>query len=137
LSEDQEAREAAVGIVRAFGAHDRDGYFATFDPAATFLFYGTDRLLGSRAAYEAEWKSWEADGFRVLGCTSTQQRVDVVAPGAAVFTHRVRTRIHDADGDHDLAERETIVLRRDVDGRWLGIHEHLSVDPSGSVPGTP
>jgi ketosteroid isomerase-like protein len=32
-------------------------------------------------------------------------------------------------GEHDLAERETIVFRRHADGRWLGVHEHLSSQP--------
>jgi len=53
----------------------------------------------------------------------------MVTRDVAVFSHRVRTRVHDAAGDHDLAERESIVFRRSRDGRWLGVHEHLSVDP--------
>ena len=48
----------------------------------------------------------------------------------AVYAHRVRTRIRDADGEHDLAERESIVFRREADGRWLGVHEHLSAEPA-------
>lgn len=123
---------AAGDIVAAFGAHDRDRYFSLFDPEATFLFHTTDRLLGSRAEYEAEWAAWERGGFRVLSCESSGGRADVVAPGVAVFTHRVRTTTRDASGRHELHERETIVLRRAGDGRWLGVHEHLSPLPEGS-----
>jgi ketosteroid isomerase-like protein len=125
-------RAAADDIVAAFGAHDTERYFSLFAPSATFLFHSSGRLLGSRTEYEAEWASWEADGFRVLGCTSRDQRVDEVADGVAVFTHRVGTRIQDSGGVHDLDERETIVLRRQGDGRWLGVHEHLSVTPEGA-----
>lgn len=124
-----EVLEAAADLVAAFGAHDRERYFAAFAPDATFLFHTTPGMLGSRPAYEAEWASWEADGFRVLSCISRDQHVQGLGDGIAVFTHSVRTRTRDADGEHDLAERETIVFRREPDGRWLGVHEHLSPAP--------
>jgi SnoaL-like domain len=89
------------------------------------------RLLASRAEYETEWADWERSGFQVLGCESSDGRTDRVAPGVVVFTHRVRTRLRDADGEHELHERETIVLRRRPDGRWVGVHEHLSPAPVG------
>jgi ketosteroid isomerase-like protein len=124
-----EVREAAAVLVAAFGAHDVDGYFGAFAPDATFLFYTTSRLLGSRAEYEDEWRSWEAGGFRVLGCQSLEGNVQLLTADVAAFTHRVRTRVRTADGEQDLAERETIVFRRAPDGRWLGVHEHLSAEP--------
>jgi len=122
---------AAAACVRAFGAHDTAAYFACFHPSATFLFHGTDRLLGSRAAYEAEWAAWRADGFGVLSCRSSEQQVDVWG-ATAVLTHRVRTEVRPADGAavEVQHERETIVFRQEPDGRWLGVHEHLSVDPA-------
>jgi uncharacterized protein (TIGR02246 family) len=129
MSAEQEVRAAAADLVTAFGSHDRAAYFASFEPGATFLFHSADSLLGSRAAYEREWDGWVGDGFQVLGCASSEQRVDVLGEDVAVFTHRVRTHLRDADGEHHLAERETIVMRRQPDGRWLGVHEHLSVDP--------
>ncbi len=100
-----EVREASATLVAAFGAHDVGRYFGAFAPDATFLLYATPRLLASRAEYEAEWRAWEAEGFRV------------------------RTRVRTSDGEQDLAERETIVFRRGPDGRWLGVHEHLSAEP--------
>jgi hypothetical protein len=143
-----EVLAAAATCVRAFGAHDTTAYFACFDPAATFLFHTTDRLLGSRAEYEAEWASWEAEGFRVLSCGSSEQRVDLIESigalgtdgpagpvgalgSVAVFTHRVRTEVRPATGaDPEVThERETIVWRRGPDG-WLAVHEHLSPDPA-------
>lgn len=127
-----EVLTAAAACVRAFGAHDTAAYFAAFHPCATFLFHTTERLLGSREEYEAEWATWEADGFQVLSCTSSDQQVDVW-DDVAVLTHRVRTEVRptsDADPEVQL-ERETIVFRREPDGRWLGVHEHLSVDPAG------
>ncbi len=129
MNDPEEVRAAAAALVAAFGAHDVDGYFGSFAPEATFLFHTTPGLLESRAAYEAEWRSWEADGFRVLGCESLDGGVQTLTRDVAVFTHRVRTRVRTAAGEDELAERETIVFRRDAGGRWLGVHEHLSAEP--------
>jgi ketosteroid isomerase-like protein len=120
------AMQAAVDVIAAFGSHDTERYFAGFAPEATFLFHAEPEILPSRAAYEATWASWERDGFRVLSCTSLNPRVDVLTDDVAVFTHSVRTRL--AGVDDEQRERETIVFRRTADGRWLGVHEHLSLD---------
>jgi ketosteroid isomerase-like protein len=118
---------AADQLVAAFGAHDVAAYFGSFSPAATFLFHSSAQLLGSRAEYEAEWAAWERDGFHVEGCESRERRIDIVAPGVAIMTHRVRTRLTGVDDVQ--RERETIVFARGDDGAWLAVHEHLSQDP--------
>ena len=118
---------AADTLVAAFASHDRDGYFACFASDATFLFHTTGRLLGSRAEYEQEWTAWEGEGFHVEACQTSGRRIDLLTDDVAVLTHRVRTRLAGVDGT--LAERETIVFRRQPGGRWLGVHEHLSPDP--------
>jgi hypothetical protein len=128
MSIHEEVGAAADALVGAFAAHDAPGYFAAFDTAATFMFYTTDRLLGSRAEWESEWAALEAEGFHVDGCETSGRRIDVISDDVAVLTHCVRTRIA---GEPDVVrERETIVFRRNSDGRWLAIHEHLSPDPS-------
>ena len=119
---------AADLLVAAFGAHDAAAYFAAFAPGATFLFHSSPELLGSRAEYEAEWANWVSDGFHVEGCDTLDRRIDVVAPGVAVMTHRVRTRLSGVD--EVQCERETIVFVRDDDGAWRAVHEHLSTDPN-------
>jgi len=118
---------AADVLVAAFGSHDRDGYFAAFAPDATFLFHTSPAVLPSRASYEQEWAMWEADGFHVQGCSTTDRRIDLLTPDVAVLTHRVRTRL--AGAEQEQRERETIVFRRHDDGRWLAVHEHLSPQP--------
>ena len=118
---------AADRLVAAFSSHDVQGYFESFDPTATFLFHTSPEVLGSRAEYEAEWASWEAEGFRVQGCETRERRIDLVTPEVAVMTHRVRTRL--AGVDDASCERETILFRKGADGRWLAVHEHLSPDP--------
>jgi ketosteroid isomerase-like protein len=122
------AMQAAVDVIAAFGSHDTARYFAGFAPEATFLFHAEPELLPSRAAYEALWAGWERDGFRVLSCRSLNPRLDLITDDVAVFTHAVRTRL--AGVEEEQRERETIILRRGADGRWLGVHEHLSLDAS-------
>jgi ketosteroid isomerase-like protein len=118
----------AESLVAAFASSDASAYFAHFHPDATFLFHDTPGLLGSRAEYEALWALWERDdGFRVLACESTNQRVDEHGE-VAVFTHSVRTRREIGGQEEVLHERETIVLLGDRDG-WACVHEHLSPDP--------
>ena len=129
----EEVLAAAAEVVRAFGSGDIDGYFGCFAQDATFVFHTTPGVLESREDYRQEWASWEhADGFRVLECTSSEQRVQDLGD-VAVFTHRVRTRVHAAGEQAALRERETIVFRRADDGRWLAVHEHLSPDPAAAA----
>ncbi|GAB2833991.1 YybH family protein [Microbacterium insulae] len=120
-----EAVEAAASaIVAAFSATDRDRYFATFAPDATFVFHTEAARLDDRAQYERRWDEWVASGWRVLSCTSSDRRVQVL-PGAAVFTHTVDTTVQTADGRESYRERETIVFALDGDD-LVAVHEHLS-----------
>ena len=124
--------DAAARVVAAFGSGDLDRYFASFAADATFLFHSTDRVLTSTADYRAEWAEWErAEGFRVLECSSSEQRVQDLGD-VAVFTHRVRTRVSSGGAQAELHERETIVFQRDSHGRWVAVHEHLSPDPAAA-----
>jgi ketosteroid isomerase-like protein len=119
---------AAARLVDAFSRHDTEAYFAAFAPDASFIFHNLDRVLTSRAAYHAEWQLWETrDGFRVLGCHSSDQTVQI-AGDAAVFTHTVDTDVSFGGEPVTNRERETIVFRWQ-DGAWIAFHEHLSVLP--------
>ena len=122
-----EVETAADLLVASFAAHDRDAYFASFAPDSTFVFHTSAQRFGSRTDYEQEWARWEADGFHVESCESSNRHIDLITHEVAVMTHRVRTRI--AGVDEVQLERETIVFRRGRDGRWLAVHEHLSPDP--------
>lgn len=128
-TDEQAVLAAADACIDAFGRHDRAAYFANFASDATFIFYTTPAVLESRAAWEEEWDRLVAeDGFRVLGCTSRDRRVQVLGD-AAVFSHRVLTLSTSSDGDAQTDERETIVFQRQPGGSWLAVHEHLSPTP--------
>lgn len=127
-----EVLRAAADLVAAFGGHRTQDYFACFDERATFVFHNVALPLRSRAEYERLWAQWEHDlGFRVLGCRSTGQAVQLLGD-VAVLTHDVRTTTRTSDGEETLLERETIVFRRHPDGRWVAVHEHLSPMPEGT-----
>jgi ketosteroid isomerase-like protein len=115
---------AASAIVTAFAATDRDRYFASFAPDATFVFHTEPARLEDRAQYERLWDGWVASGWRVVSCSSSDRRVQVL-PGAAVFTHTVDTTVETADGSESYRERETIVFAADGD-ELVAVHEHLS-----------
>lgn len=129
---DTEVRQAVAALVAAFGEGRLEDYFGCFAPDATFVFYTTPVRLMSVDEYRALWARWVAeDGFRVVSCrtadTSVQPFGDI-----AVVTHSVETRVATNQGEDTLRERETIVMARGGDGRWLGVHEHLSPKPEGS-----
>lgn len=121
-----EVLAAAARIVDDFGHHRTEAYFAGFAAEATFMFYTHTERLNSRAAYEALWAQWETnDGFRVHGCRSTDQRVQLIGDDGAVFTHYVASDVEFGGETSTIRERETIVFARH-NGVWVAIHEHLS-----------
>ncbi len=126
----EEVRAAAETLVAAFGRGDLDAYFDCFSADATFLFHSTDALLPSTADYRCEWARWEDEqDFGVLEC-ATSDTVVRLHGDTAVLTHRVRTTVTASGATSVLHERETIVFRRQDDGRWLAVHEHLSPAPA-------
>jgi ketosteroid isomerase-like protein len=126
MSREAEVLAAAAELVRAFGAHDTDDYFAQFTDDATFVFYTHPTLLGSRREYEQLWAEWERDaGFRVHSCRSSAAAAHLVSPDVAIFTHDVETDLSLGGERSVTREQETIVFR-DFDGGWLAVHEHLS-----------
>lgn len=122
----QAVLDAAAKIVADFGAHRTADYFAGFTEDASFMFYTHTERLNSRAAYETLWAKWETeDGFKVRGCRSSNQLVQLIGDDAAVFSHLVSSDIEFGGEVSTVAERETIVFAKQA-GKWLAVHEHLS-----------
>jgi ketosteroid isomerase-like protein len=120
---------AANALIAAFGSHDVEAYFASFDPDTTFIFYNSPAVLHSVAEYQALWSEWETDGFHVDACASLDQHVQFLTSDVALFTHRVNTTVSDHSGQASLDERESIVFRRQSNEAWIAVHEHLSSYP--------
>ncbi len=124
--DEQDVRDAVAAIVSAFGDGRLDDYFGGFHPDCSFVFYTSEHRLNTVAEYRALWDRWIAeDGFEVRSCRTRDTYVQVWGD-AAVVTHAVETRVHTRTSEDVLLERETIVLVRQADGRWLAVHEHLS-----------
>jgi ketosteroid isomerase-like protein len=121
---------ATDDLVAAFAATDTAAYFGGFSPDATFVFHPEPTRLNDRAAYEALWASWLADGWRVVSCVSSDRLVQTYGH-VAVLSHTVDT-VTSVDGEHTSSrERETIVFVLDGD-RVVAVHEHLSTAPAVS-----
>lgn len=129
LTSEADVRHAASAIVAAFGRHDTAAYFASFASDATFVFHATAEIVRSRSQYEDLWRSWEREGFHVDACQSSDAVVQMIGDDVAVFIHSVRTTVTDGGSTITTGERETIVFHK-TRGAWLGVHEHLSVDPT-------
>ena len=122
----QQVLAAAAKIVSDFGRHDVTAYFSNFDEDATFVFYTHDERLNSRAEYEQLWNVWEQrDGFRVHGCASSNQLVQLIGESVGIFTHSVKTELEFSGERSTVLERETIVFEL-RNGQWIAVHEHLS-----------
>ena len=117
--------QAAADLVEAFASNDTARYFDCFSSDATFVFHTLPQPLYTRAEYEAVWAQWQAEGFAVQACQSSNGRVSLLGD-VAIFIHDVATRLQVAGEVLDCEERETIVFQY-RDGRWLACHEHLSV----------
>jgi ketosteroid isomerase-like protein len=68
-------------------------------------------------------------GYHVVKCESSDQNVQMLGDDVGIFTHSVLTNVMMNDGETEQREREAIVFRREPDGRWLAVHEHLSPAP--------
>lgn len=121
----EQVLQAAAELVQAFASNDTARYFASFSGDATFVFHTLPRPLYTRAEYEAVWAQWQAEGFAVLECQSSNGHVSLHGD-VAIFIHDVSTRLRIAGEELQCEERETIVFHY-RDGRWLACHEHLSV----------
>ncbi|MEV6948937.1 nuclear transport factor 2 family protein [Streptomyces sp. NPDC051172] len=136
MSDDQQqVFQAADYLVAAYAEERLTDYFQAFAPDASFVFHTAEQRIESVAEYRRVLARWAAeDGFRVLNCLS-YDRMAQLWDDTAVFTHSVETRISTRVGEATLHERETIVFRREEDGRWLAVHEHLS--PAAASPPGP
>lgn len=127
----EQVLEAARALVAAFASNDTDAYFAAFSEDASFVFHTVAQPLPTRAAYQALWQEWQADGFEVLSCDSSNPQVSLQGE-VAIFVHDVATRLRIAGEEIACLERETIVFRQQHEqGHWLACHEHLSQLPTG------
>ncbi|WP_462378778.1 YybH family protein [Pseudomonas sp. Marseille-QA0892] len=124
MSQVTDIEAAAAKLVSAFASNDTDAYFDCFSEDATFVFHTLAQPLYGRDQYRALWEQWQAEGFSILGCQSSNAHI-TLRGDMAIFIHDVATHLRTGGEELQLAERETIVFRR-AGQRWLACHEHLS-----------
>jgi ketosteroid isomerase-like protein len=123
----EEVTSAAERIVAAYSAMDEDAYFASFDPQATFIFHGSPERLTSRGDYEAQWRIWVSEGWKVISCHSSDPFIQIYGT-TAVFSHSVATTTEEQGQRATSEERETIVFTRAGTDGIMAVHEHLSLN---------
>jgi ketosteroid isomerase-like protein len=123
----EEVTSAAERIVAAYSAMDEDAYFASFDPQATFIFHGSPERLTSRGDYEAQWRIWVSEGWKVISCHSSDPFIQIYGT-TAVFSHSVATTTEEQGQRATTEERETIVFTRAGTDGIMAVHEHLSLN---------
>jgi ketosteroid isomerase-like protein len=128
LSRETEVLQAAAQLVDAFASNATERYFDCFSADATFVFHTLPAPLTSRGAYQDLWQQWQAEGFAVLGCESSNGQVSLHGD-VAIFIHDVATHLRLGTEELHLQERESIVFRLEGQ-RWLAWHEHLSTVPA-------
>lgn len=121
---DEEIREAAQAIVRAFRDNDEEAYFAGFVADCSFAFHTDAAPLLGADAWRMGWRELQASGWRVTECRTLWDHVQAVGDGG-VYLHELETTAGEPGALETYRERESIVFAR-RDGRLVAVHEHLS-----------
>jgi ketosteroid isomerase-like protein len=120
---ESEVLEAYERLVRAF-REGRDK-FPSFADEATIVDGG--RWFGSLAEYREAWEAWVAEHGPLVPDSLETRVLDLRVFGdTAVLIQSIESRERTDAGGETEHEIETIVFGRQLDGRWLVIHQHLS-----------
>jgi ketosteroid isomerase-like protein len=123
---ENEVRGAYERLVGAF-REGRDK-FASFAEDATIIDGG--RWFGSLAEYRAAWDAWVAEHGPLVPESVETRILDLsVLRDTAVLIHAIESRGQSGSDAEMEREIETMVFRREPDGPWLVIHQHLSQQP--------
>jgi ketosteroid isomerase-like protein len=105
--------------------------FGSFADEATIVDGG--RWFASLGKYRAGWDAWrERVGDVAVPVSVETQVLSLQMLGdTAVLVHSIESRERTDTGEETEREIETIVFGRQLDGRWLIVHQHLSPQPDG------
>jgi len=112
--------------VAAFREGRWDDKFESFAEEATVVDGGA--WFGSLSEYRAAWNRWaeQQDALPVPLSVDTRIMKLQMLGQAAVLTHSIDSRERTEAGEETAHEVETIVFGKQLDGRWLIVHQHLS-----------
>jgi len=113
--------------LKAFNAKDVNGVMACYSPKDLYVFDAIPpRAYPSWDAYKKDWEGLFAAFPGAVHYSMSEVSITVVGPLA--YAHNIQTGYFtDKNGSHlDAVVRVTDVLRK-IDGKWLIVHEHVSV----------
>jgi uncharacterized protein (TIGR02246 family) len=127
MTSSTDARAAVQGLVAALDRGDADAFCAALAPDVTFLLSRSVAPLRGREDLRGAWEAWTAAGNRILACRAWDLDVRAASDALATATHVLSFHLEGVA--EPLRRRETLVLQRDDDGRWLVVHGHRSLHP--------
>jgi uncharacterized protein (TIGR02246 family) len=127
MSPSTDVRSAVLALVAALDRYDTDAVLAAMAPDVTFVLAREVAPLRSREDLREVVEEWLAVGPAVEACHAWDLEIRELGPGVATATQMLS--FHFAGVPAPVRQRETLVLARGDDGRWLVVHGHRSPGP--------
>jgi uncharacterized protein (TIGR02246 family) len=127
MSPSTDVRSAVRDLVAALDRYDIDAVLAAMAPDVTFVLASEAAPVRSRDELRAVVEAWAASGPAVEACHAWDLEVRELGPAVATATQMLS--FHFAGVPSPVRQRETLVLVRGDDGRWLVVHGHRSPGP--------
>jgi uncharacterized protein (TIGR02246 family) len=127
MSPSTDVRSAVHDLVAALDRYDTDAVLAAMAPDVTFVLASEAAPLRSREELRATVDEWLAVGPAVEACHAWDLEIRELGPDVATATQMLS--FHLAGVPSPVRQRETLVLTRGDDGRWLVVHGHRSPGP--------
>lgn len=127
MSPSTDVRTAVRDLVAALDRYDTDAMLAVMAPDVTFVLASEAAPVRSRAELRVIVEEWSATGPAVEACHAWDLEIRELSPDVAMATQMLS--FHLAGVPSPVRQRETLVLSRGDDGRWLVVHGHRSPGP--------
>jgi uncharacterized protein (TIGR02246 family) len=127
MSTSTDVRSAVRDLVAALDRYDTDAVLAAMAPDVTFILAREVAPVRSREDLRAVIEEWLAGGPAVEACHAWDLEIRELGPDVATATQMLS--FHLAGVPTPVRQRETLVLARGDDGRWLVVHGHRSPGP--------
>ncbi len=127
MSPSTDVRSAVRDLVAALDRYDTGAVLAAMAPDVTFVLTNEAAPVRSREDLRQVIEEWLAVGPAVEACHAWDLQVREVGPDVAIATQMLS--FHLAGVPAPVRQRETLVLARGDDGRWLVVHGHRSPGP--------
>jgi uncharacterized protein (TIGR02246 family) len=127
MSQSSDVRTAVRNLVAALDRYDTDALLAAMAPDVTFVLAREATPLRSREELREIVERWDATGPAVEAVHAWD--LEIRELGADLATATQVLSIHLSGVATPLRQRESLVLARGDDGRWLVVHGHRSPAP--------